>query len=92
MIFIPSFLLVFAALPFWQHIRHNTKVQTALMGINAAVVGLLLAAFYDPVLTSAISSELDVALVLIALVALMKCRVAPWLVVIICAISGWLLA
>ncbi|WP_428982750.1 chromate transporter [Paraglaciecola aquimarina] len=53
-IFIPSFLLVFGALPFWEHLRQSAQTQSALAGVNAAVVGLLLAALYQPVWTSAI--------------------------------------
>ena len=52
-IFAPSFLLVVGALPFWERLRRNTRTQAALLGINAAVVGLLLAALYQPVWTSA---------------------------------------
>ncbi|EMT6236686.1 chromate efflux transporter, partial [Pseudomonas aeruginosa] len=70
-IFAPSFLLVVGALPFWEHLRRNLRTQAALLGINAAVVGLLLAALYQPVWTSAIHGPKDFGLALVALVALM---------------------
>ena len=81
-IFVPSLLLVMGALPFWQRLRHYAQARAALMGINACVVGLLLAALYQPVWTSAIHGPWDFALALVALVALMFWRLPPWLVVI----------
>jgi len=91
-IFAPSFLLVLGALPFWERLRHNIRTQAALMGINAAVVGVLLAALYQPVWTSAIHAPQDFALALVALVALMFCKVAPWLVVLGSGVMGGLLS
>ena len=88
-IFAPSFLLVFGALPFWERLRRNLRMQAALLGINAAVVGLLLAALYQPVWTSAILTPADFALALVALVALMFGKVAPWKVVLGCGLAGW---
>lgn len=88
-IFAPSFLLVLGALPFWERLRHHTGARAALAGINAAVVGLLLAALYRPVWTSAIQAPADFALALLALVALMVWRVPPWAVVALCALGGW---
>jgi len=90
-IFAPSFLLVAGALPFWENLRRNQRMQAALMGVNAAVVGLLLAAFYNPVWTSAIDGPQDFALALLALVALVFWRLPPWLVVALCAISSAML-
>ncbi|HCU0342986.1 TPA: chromate efflux transporter, partial [Pseudomonas aeruginosa] len=81
-IFAPSFLLVVGALPFWEHLRRNLRTQAALLGINAAVVGLLLAALYQPVWTSAIHGPKDFGLALVALVALMFWKLPPWLVVL----------
>ena len=91
-IFVPSFLLVIGVLPFWDSLRRAQAMQTALLGINAAVVGLLLAALYNPVWTSAISSSSDFALAIGAYTLLVFWKVAPWLVVILTAIGGWLLA
>lgn len=91
-VFVPSFLLVFGVMPFWDRLRANQRVQAALAGVNAAVVGLLLAALYDPVWTSAIFSPADFALALVALIALMVWKLPPWLVVLAGAVAGWLLA
>lgn len=91
-IFAPSFLLVAGALPFWERLRHSIHTQAALAGINAAVVGLLLAALYQPVWTSAIHQPQDFGLALLALVALMFWKIPPWLVVIGCGAAGWLLS
>ena len=89
-IFAPSFLLVLGALPFWESLRRNRQAQAALAGVNAAVVGLLLAALYQPVWTSAIHGPQDFALALVALVALMFWKLPPWLVVLGCGVAGWL--
>ncbi|MEK0362857.1 chromate efflux transporter [Pseudomonas sp. CBC3] len=91
-IFIPSFLLVVGVMPFWDRVRANLRVQAALGGVNAAVVGLLLAALYDPVWTSAIFSPVDFALALVALVALMVWKLPPWLVVLVGGLAGWAIA
>ena len=80
-IFAPSFLLVIGVLPFWSTLRRSSRTRAALAGVNAGVVGLLLAALYDPVWTSAIATLTDFGLALLALIALMFCRVPPWLVV-----------
>ncbi|MGM8228496.1 chromate transporter [Cellvibrio sp. ARAG 10.3] len=90
-IFLPSFLLIAGALPYWDVWRRNDRVQAALTGVNAGVVGLLLAALYDPVWTSAIYSVQDFSLALVALVALMFWKLPPWLVVIACGVAGWLI-
>ncbi len=90
-IFAPSFLLVVGALPFWERLRRNARTQAALSGINAAVVGLLLAALYHPVWTSAIHAPQDFGLALVALVALMFWKLPPWLVVLGSGLVGGLL-
>lgn len=87
-IFLPSFLLVFAALPFWQRLRHNQHAKSALAGINAAVVGLLLAALYDPVFTSSIDSAKHMAFALLAGIALMAWRCPVWLLVVLAGVLG----
>jgi len=88
-IFAPSFLLVAGALPFWESLRRSVHAQAALGGVNAAVVGLLLAALYQPVWTSAIQQPQDFGL---ALVALMFWKLPPWLVVMGGGAAGWLLS
>ena len=90
-IFAPSFLLVMGVLPFWERLRQNLRTRAALSGINAAVVGLLLAALYQPVWTSAIVEAKDFGLALLALVALIFWKLPAWLVVIGCGAAGWLL-
>jgi len=91
-IFAPSFLLIMGALPFWDSLRRSVRTQGALAGVNAAVVGLLLAALYQPVWTNAIFRPVDFALALVALVALMFWKLPPWLVVAVGAMVGWLIA
>ncbi len=91
-IFVPSFLLVVGALPFWDELRRARSMQTALLGINAAVVGLLLAALYNPVWTSAILSPADFGLAIAAFTLLVFWKVPPWLVVVLTAVGGWVLA
>jgi chromate transporter len=80
-IFLPSFLLVFGTLPFWLGLRRNISARRALAGVNAAVVGLLLAALYDPVLTGAIRGPQDAALGFAAFALLQLWRVPAWLLV-----------
>lgn len=91
-IFTPAFLLVAGALPLWDGLRARPGARAALMGVNAAVVGLLLAAMWDPVITSGIRSVGDVLLALAALVALMRWKWPPWVVVAGCATIGWAMA
>lgn len=87
-IFLPSFLLLIGVLPLWQRLRTNHRFRAALAGINAAVVGLLLAALYDPVWVSAIVRPADLALALAAFAMLAWWKVPPWLVVLIGAVAG----
>lgn len=89
-IFAPSFLLVAGTAPFWERLRRSTHMQAALAGVNAAVVGLLLAALYHPVWSDTIVSPRDFAVALVAFVALVFWRVPPWAVVIASAALGWL--
>jgi len=87
-IFLPSFLIVFGALPFWDALRTRAGFQSALRGINAAVVGLLLAALYDPLWTSAIEGRGDAALALAAFGLLVLWKLPPWLVAGLSALTG----
>ena len=91
-IFLPSFLLVVGALPFWDVLRSVPVFQSALKGINAAVVGLLLTALYKPVWTSAIYSAADFGLGLVAFALLMFWKFPPWAVVVLTAVGGELIA
>lgn len=80
-IYLPSFLLLIGVLPFWDDLRRKITVRAALRGVNAAVVGVLLAALYTPVWTSAIQGPRDFALALAAFLGLVFWRLPPWLVV-----------
>ena len=91
-IFTPSFLLVIGVLPFWELLRGFGRVRQALMGVNAAVVGLLLAALYDPVWTSAIAAPEDFALAAAAFALLAFWKAPPWIVVLLTAGVGALIA
>ncbi len=87
-IFLPSFLLVIGVLPFWDSLRSRSNFRAALMGINAAVVGLVGAALYDPVWTTAITSREDLALGVAAFGLLAFWKWPPWLVVLLSAVGG----
>ncbi len=87
-IFLPAWLLVVGALPFWEALRQQAAVQSTLAGINAGVVGILLAALYDPVWASAIGSRFDFALALAAFGLLVHGRVSPVIVVALAALVG----
>ncbi len=91
-IFLPGMLLLVGALPFWEGFRRHLMAQAAMRGANAAVVGILGAALYDPVWTSAIFTQKDFALALIGFILLTVWKTPPWIVVVICAIGGVLLA
>jgi chromate transporter len=86
-IYLPSFLLLIGVLPFWDALRQRNAVQGALGGVNAAVVGLLLAALYTPVWTSAILAPRDFGLGAAAFLLLAFWRVPPWLVVALGALA-----
>jgi chromate transporter len=87
-IFLPSFLLLLGALPFWDRLRRRPAVQSALRGVDAAVVGLLLAALYRPVWTSAIFAPQDFAIGIVAFLMLTFWAVPPWLVVVLGALGA----
>lgn len=91
-VFLPAFLLVMGALPYWESFRQRVGVQKAMAGVNAAVVGLLGAALYDPVWTSSIHSKADFGLALAAFGLLVYARLSPALVVMLAALAGWLFA
>jgi chromate transporter len=91
-IFLPSFLLVIGALPFWDQLRRRPVAQASLRGVNAAVVGLLLAALYQPVWTVGITDAADFALAVAAFLLLFMWQTPPWLVVILSAAAGALMS
>jgi chromate transporter len=86
--FLPAFLLVIGPMPFWDALRRKSSAQAALRGVNAAVVGLLLAALYNPVWTSGIANAGDFALGVVAFLLLFMWKTPPWLVVVFCALGG----
>jgi chromate transporter len=87
-VFLPGFLILIGVLPFWYRFRAMASAQSLMQGANAAVVGILGAALYSPVFTSAIGDMRDFALALACFVALMAWKAPPWLVVIIAAVGG----
>lgn len=90
-VFLPSWLLVLGVLPWWERLRGRAGVRAALAGTNAAVVGLLLAALYQPVWTAAIHGPRSMAVLLLAGGLLLVARWPPWLVVLASALAGQLL-
>jgi chromate transporter len=91
-IFLPGFLLVAGALPFWEDLRRHPAVQRAVAGVHAAVVGVLAATLYDPVWTSAIHTGLDFGMALAAYGLLVFARWSPAWVVMLAAAAGWLVS
>jgi chromate transporter len=87
-IFLPSFLLVAGTLPAWSLIRSHPRLAGALRAVNAAVVGLVLAALYDPVWTSAIEEARDVVLAVALFALLTVARLPAWAVVGVAAAAG----
>ena len=87
-IFLPGFLLLIGALPFWDAFRSRLLAQAAMRGANAAVVGILGAALYDPVWRSAVLTPQDFALALTAFLLLTVWKAPPWIVVVLTAAGG----
>ena len=87
-IFLPGALLVLGVMPFWDAISQRVMARRALAGVNAAVVGLLGAAFYDPVFVKGVPDVWALALAIAAFVALTKWRAPPWLVVAAAGLIG----
>lgn len=91
-IFLPAFLLIVGVLPFWEQLRRHKSVATAFNGVNAAVVGLLLAALYDPIWTGTVRSHGDFILAAGGFAALVFWKVPPLAVVVVAALGGAILA
>lgn len=87
-IFLPAFLLVVGALPFWDQLRNQPKITGAIMGVNAAVIGILIAALYTPIWTSSILDTKDFGLAVILFSMLAYWKLPPWVVVITGAVKG----
>lgn len=90
-VFLPAFLLILGALPFWDQLRSNPSVKGAIMGVNAAVIGILISAFYFPIWTSAILAPADFALAAVLFSMLAYWKLPPWIVVVAGAVAGSLL-
>ncbi|OLO39121.1 ChrA protein [Alkalihalophilus pseudofirmus] len=91
-IFLPAFLLILGTLPFWDSLRRNPKIKGALMGVNAAVVGILIAALYHPIWTNSILTAIDFAFAAVLFSMLMFWKLPPWVIVLTGAIGGFLLS
>lgn len=87
-IFLPGFLLLIGVMPFWDRFRTMARAQSLMQGANAAVVGILGAALYSPVFTSAIGDMRDFTLAVACFIALMAWKAPPWAVVILAAFGG----
>ncbi|TWJ38311.1 putative chromate transport protein [Bacillus paralicheniformis] len=90
-IFLPAFLLILGTLPFWDTLRRNPKVKGALMGVNAAVVGILISAFYQPIWTSSILAPVDFAFAAVLFSLLVYWKLPPWIIVAAGAAGGTLM-
>ncbi|MEY8559792.1 chromate transporter [Jeotgalicoccus halotolerans] len=90
-IFLPAFLLILGALPFWDLLRNNEKVKGAVMGVNAAVIGILISALYTPIWTSSILEPVHFALAAILFVMLVYFKLPAWVIVVTGAIGGMLI-
>ncbi len=91
-IFLPGLLILLGALPFWDGFRQRTDAQAVMRGVNAAVVGLLGAALYNPVWTSSVKAPGDFAIALVGFVLLTVWRAPPLLVVVVGALGGIVLS
>lgn len=87
-IFLPAFLLIVGVLPFWLTLSRNTGLRGAIVGANASVVGILAAAFIDPIASKTIQSGLDVLIVVIFLWLLIRWRIQAYIIVILGAVVG----
>lgn len=87
-IFLPAWLLIGGALPFWQRMRSRPRVQAALAGANATVVGVLLAAFYRPIFTDTVKGTADAVAALVAFCLLEHWSAPPWMIVLAMAAAG----
>ncbi|AUD25844.1 MULTISPECIES: chromate transporter [Bacillus] len=91
-IFLPAFLLILGTLPFWDQLRRNPKIKGALMGVNAAVVGILISAFYHPIWTSAILQPVDFAFAAVLFSMLVYWKLPPWIIVVVGAVGGTIIS
>ena len=90
-IFLPSFLLVYGPLPYWNSLMRRRAFQSVSAGINAGVVGILLAALYNPIFVSSINSGADFGLAVALGLILFVWKRPPWNVVLVAALGGLLI-
>lgn len=88
-IFLPSFLLIIGIMPIWKELKKMDIIIRSFKGINASVIGLLVAAFYDPIITSSLRSLEDMVLIIIAFVLLFLTKIPQWFAVFILSMCGW---
>ena len=91
-IFLPGFLLLIAVLPVWDRLRTRRPVRAAMRGANAAVVGILAAALYDPVFVDGVTGPAEFGLAVVCFVLLVAVRLPSWAVVLVGAVGGVLIA
>ncbi|CAM4205993.1 chromate efflux transporter [Paenibacillus alkaliterrae] len=89
-IFLPSFLLLIGTLPFWEALKQNRAAQAALKGVNAGIVGILLAALYDPIFVDTVNTTIQFVFVLVFFAMIQLWKRPPWQVVLLAAIAGLL--
>ena len=89
-IFLPSLLLIIGTLPLWSRIRRINKAIHAFKGVNASVIGLLIAAFYDPIILSSFRGISDMILILIAFIILFFTKISQWIAVLILIFCGFI--
>ena len=91
-IFLPSFFLIIGTLSIWNELRKFDLIISAFKGVNASVIGLLIAALYDPIITSSLKSYYDFILILISFAILFFTKIPQWAAVFFISICGWMLA
>jgi chromate transporter len=87
-VFLPGFLLLVGVLPFWTRVRDDRRVQAGLVGVNAAVVGILAAALYDPIITSTLTGAVPVVFAAALFVLLHVWRAPAWAVVLVAVVAS----
>ncbi|MEK4426409.1 chromate efflux transporter [Solibacillus sp. FSL K6-1523] len=87
-IFLPAFLLIVGAYPFWSSISSHQALRGAVAGMNVAVIGILIAAFMSPILTSTVRDVMDAFWAIVLFVLLVKFKLKPWIIVVIGALIG----
>lgn len=88
-IFLPSFLLIIGTLPIWEEIRKVSFIKRSFKAVNASVIGLLIAALYNPIISSTLKSKEDLLLISFAFLILFFTKTPQWLAVFLLGLSGW---